>query len=445
MSQRAAAWVLLALLPMASLAARAGVFEEAFAHAERNDPTFRAARQELASAQSGISVARAALLPNAALSISNAQVRGERTAPNIFGQAVTTPLDYRAPQQSVSVRVPLLNREATQRLRQAEAQALLAASQLAVRRYELLERLGQAYLQRLYAEHGVATFSVQLATAREQGRLAARRLELGEGTRQELSQADAELALAEVQLSEARNQASAAAFVLFQLSGPAMPLPPRDPARYPLPALSPATLDAWQERAAADSPAASARRIAFDVARIGVDRAGSGHLPRLDLVASVSNSRNESISTVNQASRQRSLGVQFNLPLYAGGGVEAAVAQALAEQERAQAQLDAELQDVQADIQRLFLSAQTGTARVLALRQARENGLLQVRAARLALDRGLGTQSEVVRAESRLSDSTRELARAHYDHLLVLLRLHARAGIPAPDIARLLDDALQPS
>ena len=45
----------------------------------------------------------------------------------------------------------------------------------------------------------------------------------------------------------------------------------------------------------------------------------------------------------------------------------------------------------------------------------------------------------------RIGSWTRELARAHYDHLLVLLRLHARAGVPAQDIARLLDDALQPS
>lgn len=445
MRKRVPAWGLLVLLQTVSPGAWAGMFEQAFAHAEQNDPTYRAARQDVAGAQSGIAVARAALLPNASLSISNAQVWGERTAPNIFGQSVTSPLDYRAPQHSVSVRLPLLNREATHRVRQAEGQALQAEAQLAARRYELLERLGQAYLQRLYAEQGVATFSAQLLAAREQRRLAARRLELGEGTQQELAQADSELALADVQMSEARNQATAAAFVLSQLAGRAEPAPPEDPARYPPPRLLPAALEEWQERAVANSPALAARRLAIEVTRAGVDRAGSGHAPRLDLVAAVSGSRNESVSTINQANRQRSVGVQFNLPLYAGGGVDATVAQALAEHERAQAQLEAETLDVQADVQRLFLAAQTGSARVRALQQARETSRLQLRGARMALDRGLGTQAEVLRADSKVADSARELARAYYDHLLVLLRLHARAGVPVSDIVRLLDGVLSSS
>lgn len=425
--------------------ARAGGFGEAFAHAERNDPGYRAAALEVAGAQSGVIVARAALLPNASLNISDAQVTGERTAPNIFGQTVTSPLDYRSPQRSVSVRLALLNREATHRLRQAEAQAQLAAAQLAVRRYELLERLGQAYLQRLYAEQGLSAFAAQLSAAREQWRLATRRLELGEGTQQELAQASSDLALAEVQLTEASNQVAAASFVLAQLGGPALPKPAADPLAQPLPELLPSNVDAWQERAAADSPVLAARRQAIEVSRAGVDRAGSGHAPRVDLVASLADSRNESVSTINQSTRQRTVGVQLTLPLYAGGGVDASVAQAVAELDRTQAQLEAEMQDVQADVQRLFLTAQVGSARLRALRLARESSQLQLRAARMALERGLGTQAEVLRADNKLSESGRDLFKAHYDQLLVLLRLHARAGVPAPDIVRMLDDALFPS
>jgi outer membrane protein, protease secretion system len=444
MRRRLAALFAVAVSGAAAAPAGAAGFGLAFEHAERSDPTFRAARQELESAKSGIAVSRAALLPNASLSISDAWVLGDRTAPNFFGQAVTSSLDYRAPQQSVSVRVPLYNREASQRVQQAGATAQQAEAQLAARRYELLERLGQAFLQRLYAEQGLVAASAQQVAAQEQRRLAVRRLELGEGTRQELAQAESELALADVQSTEAQNQVSAAAFVLAQIGGPAAVLPKTPVAHAPV-ALQPASLEQWLERAQTDSPAVAARRHAVEVARLGVERARSGHAPRLDLVASIAHSRNETVSTLNQTTRQRSLGVQLNMPLYAGGGVEASISQALADQERAAAQLDAEQQDLQADVQRLFLFARSGGTRVQALEQARAASQLQLRAARMALERGLGTRAEVLRADGRLADSVRELYKAQYDHLLTLLRLHARAGVPVPDIVRLVDGALFPS
>ena len=434
--------VLAVLLFQASLAAVAGDFQQAFEGAQRADPTYRAARQELLSNEQGVPMARAALLPNAALSISDARVTGSRTADNFFGQPVTTPLAYRAPQQNLSVRLPLFNREASQKYGLAQVQLQYATAQFAVRGYELLERLAQAYLQRQYAEQGVDTASVQLAAAQEQRRLALRRMELGEGTRPELAQADADLALARTQLLEARNQSNAAALSVAQISGlpaaPAGALPPRYTARP----LQPDQLAAWQDKASADSPTLAARRLALEAARLGVSRAGAGHYPRLDAVASVSRSRNESVSTLNQAVRQRSLGLQFNLPLYAGGFVDASVTQALAEQEKAQAELEAEQLDVIADVNRLFLSVGSGIDRVEALQQALVAGELALDAARMSVTRGMGTRADVLRAQSRLADTRRELAKAHYDQILARLRLHARAGAPADEIARVIDSLL---
>jgi protease secretion system outer membrane protein len=384
------------------------------------------------------------LLPNASLSLSDARVVGSRTAPNFFGQPVTSDLGYRAPQQSVSVRMPLLNREASQRLQQAEAQAQLAGTQYAARQYELLERVAQAYLQRLYAQDGVRATDAQRLSAQELQRQAVRRLALGEGTRPELAQAEADLALAQVQLREARNQVTVAEQALANLMGDTPAAPPQLPADAPLPALQPDSEDAWQALAAAGSPVVAARRESVAVARLGVERASAGHYPRLDLVASVSNSRNETVSTLNQSVTQKSLGLQFNLPLYAGGGVEASVAQAVAQQAKAQAELDAELLDLQADIRRQFLFAQNGQDRLDAARQSRDAQALALQAARMAQVRGLGTVTDVLRAEGRLADAGRELAKARYDQLLGQLRLMARAGKPVDEILLMLDGALSP-
>lgn len=427
-----------------AMAASAGDFQRTFEAARRHDPTYRAALQERISIEWGVPIARAALLANASLSLSDARVVGSRTAPNFFGQPVTSDLGYRAPQQSVSVRMPLLNREASQKLQQAEAQAQLAGTQYAARQYELLERVAQAYLQRLYAQDGVRATDAQRVSALELRRQAVRRLELGEGTRPELAQAEADLALAQVQLREARNQVAVAEQALANLMGTAPAAPPQVPADAPLPALQPDTEETWQALAAASSPLVAARRESVAVARLGVERASAGHYPRLDLVASVSSSRNETVSTLNQSATQKSLGLQFNLPLYAGGGVEASVSQAVAQQAKAQAELDAELLDLQADIRRQFLFAQNGQDRLDAARQARDAQALAVQAARMAQVRGMGTATDVLRAEGRLADAGRELAKARYDQLLGQLRLMARAGKPVDDILLMLDGALSP-
>jgi protease secretion system outer membrane protein len=432
--------------------AHGGALERAFERAQAFDPTYRAAREELAAAQQSVPMARAALRPNVSVAVSNAQVNGARTADNFLGQPVTTPLDYRSPQQVLSLRWPLLNREASEQVAVAEARAQYASAVFTLRGHDLLDRLAQAWLQRQFADTGVATARTQLLSAQELQRLARRRLQLGEGTRPEAVQADADVALAQVQLADADNQLRIATLALVNLTGTQdnSPFTPSDgvlasnaTAPPPLPALDPATLDRWTDLAMAHNPALAARRQALTATGVAVARAQAGHWPRLDLVASAANGRNDSVSTLNQAIRQRSIGLQLNLPLYAGGYVEASVAQALAEQGKAQAELEAEELSVRAEVQRLFLLADSGTARLAALQQGVAAADMALEGARKAFAGGVGVQADVARAQARVAESRRELDKARFEHLLTRVRLQARAGAAPGDIARALDGVLR--
>ncbi len=420
----------------------AGSFLQAYEGAVANDPSYRAARQALASTEQGVPIARSNLLSNLSLSISDARVTGSRTSPNFLGQSVSTPLDYRSPQQTLSWRAPLLNVEAWQRVRQAQAQVAVAESVLLTRRHELLDRLGQAYLQRLFTLQNQEVARSQVETAQEQRQLALRQFELGDGTRPEVRTAEANLALAQVQLLEAENQHANATLVLAQITGlsslPVQLLADSFVAPRPVPA----SLDGWMEQARTSNPDVVARQRAVEVARVGVDRAGAGHYPRLDLVASVSKGRNESVSTLNQAVSQRSIGLQLNVPLYSGGLVEASVAQALADQEKAQAELEAELLSVNADIQRLFLTVQNGLEKLRAQQQVLDAGLLVLEGARKSVAGGVGIRADIVRAQSKVTEALRDRARFRYEQVLALLRLHSRAGTVPEDIAQLMDTVL---
>jgi protease secretion system outer membrane protein len=423
----------------------AGSFQQAYEGALANDPTFRAARQELASSAQGVPIARASLLPQLSLSVSDARVTGSRTAPDFLGQPTTTPLSYRAPQQTLSMRAPLLDMEARRRYQQARVQLSYAETLFRARQHDLLDRVAQACLQRLFAQQNLQVSQAQLRQLQEQRQLALRQFELGDGTRPEAVLALADLGLARVQLTEARSQMSMATLALAQLTGISeLPLQTL-PDNFTPPPLMPASLQEWIDTADVASLALELRRYAVELARVGVARANAGHYPRLDLVASVSKGSNESVSTLNQQVSQRSIGLQLNLPLYSGGLVVASIAQALAEQEKALAELDAEKLKMQSDIQRLFLALQTGADRLAAQRQVVDASRLALEGAQKGFAGGVSIQTEVVRAQVKLTEALRDLAKTRYEYLLGLLRLHARAGTTPDDTMQLIDQLLRVS
>ena len=435
--------VLLLGIWLGAPAAQGAGFRQLYDAALAHDPGFRAARQELASSRHGVSMARAGLLPVVSLSISDARIDGSRTADNLFGQSVTSPLGYRAPQQALSLRAPLFNAEATQRHRQAQAQLELADASFLAREHDLLDRVVQACLQHLFARDTLALARLQVDAVQVRRQMAVRRFALGEGTRPEIGVAEADLASAQVQLTEAGNQTRLALLALQQLTG----LERQDLEKLPdlvdpSPDPEPVSLAQWLERAEAASPGLAARRQAVQVARVGVERAGAGHLPRLDLVASVSSSRNESVSTLNQAVQQRSIGLQLNVPLYSGGFVSASVLQALAEQDKAEAELEAELLLVRADISKLFLALDMAPQRLQAAQLALQASQLNLEAARRGVVGGVRMQADVEQAQLRVAESRRDLAR-RYESALTLIRLKARAGVGADALAGFVDGLLR--
>jgi protease secretion system outer membrane protein len=156
-------------------------------------------------------------------------------------------------------------------------------------------------------------------------------------------------------------------------------------------------------------------------------------------VASVSNNKNESVSTLNQAYHQKSLGLQLNVPLYSGGYVSASAAQALADQEKAQAELEAEQFSVAAEVQRLVLAISSAPARLDALQMALDANVLLLEAARRGVVGGVRMQADIDLARQRVAESARDLAKARYEVALSQIRLHARAGTSADALAELAD------
>lgn len=440
---RAAAALLLVLLSLAAApAARgqpSGAFSAAFDAALANDAEYRASRFELQGREQAVPIARAGLLPNLAATYSESRVRGEREQLTALGQEFTQRLDYRTPYGALQFRTPLVNFEALRRYEASQTQVDGARARFAARGQELLDRLGTAYVQRLFGEELVALARAQVEAFRVQSDAAARRLGGGEGTRTDVAEAAAALALARAQLVEAMDERDVSQRTLARITG--LPSPPlrglADDTR-PLP-MPYDDVDHWIEAGYARNPKVQAGRYQLEEARIEVKRNQAGHLPRLDLVANALNSQSESISTLNQQVRQYSVGIQLNIPIFAGGSIEARVGQAVAEASRAESQLEADRLVLADDIRRQHQFTQTGLAKIEAYKDAIAASVVALEGTRRGLAAGLRTTVDVNEATRRLFVSRRDFAQARNDVLLARLRLQTLAGLPLANIVQDID------
>ena len=432
----------LALACAVAGAAQAVSFGEAFQAALANDPQMQAARFERESTQQAVPIARAGLLPSVTLNMSQSRVQGVKEFPNSLDQTVRQDLDYKAPQRSLSLRMPLFNYEAISRYRQSLAQYDQADDLFRVRSNDLLDRFGTAYLQRLLAEENVRLSESQVAALSAQRDRARRLMDRGEATRIEVAESEAALDVARVQLIEARNEVILARRALLKITGADLPAL-QDVSHDYLPTmLGSAQLDDWQALAAQRSPTVQVRQQAVEAVRMMVQRAQAGHMPKLDLVASASMSRNESLSTLSQESRLHSLGLQLSVPIYSGGGVSATVKQAVADQLRAEAELDAERQTVALDVQKYFQSVINGAAKVEAYRKVLVSSQVALEGSEKSMAAGYRTNADVLEAQSKVYTARRDLARTRYDYLVARMRLQIQAGATLAEIVADIDAQL---
>ena len=201
-----------------------------------------------------------------------------------------------------------------------------------------------------------------------------------------------------------------------------------DPSKLELTNPSPDSVDTWVERAEAHSPEIQSLRAQLEAARLEVEKARSGHYPTLDAIAQWSRSESENVTSVNTSYKNRSIGLQFNLPLYSGGYVSSTVRQALAEQERATQALEAMRRDIDIRVHKEFRGVTEGVLKVKALEQAVRSTEQVAISNRRSFEAGSRTLMDTLNAEQQRVSAQRDLAQARLFYLISRVRLHALTG-----------------
>jgi outer membrane protein len=212
-----------------------------------------------------------------------------------------------------------------------------------------------------------------------------------------------------------------------------------------LPPIVPQDVNAWVDQSALVHPAVRQAQSNLEIAELEVNKAEAGHKPTLDLNASYNASRNPSgsaISALNTRNNTASIGLAFNLPLFAGFATQNRIRETLSLKDKAQSDLDGAKRNVALATRSAYLGVQSGQGQVKALEAAELSSQSALDANKLGYQVGVRINIDVLNAQSQLFQTKRDLAQARYNVLLGGLRLRQANGTLTPDDLLIINSLL---
>lgn len=410
-------------LMAATGAARAQTLVEVYEAARAYDATYLAAKALAESATYKAAQADALRLPSVGLAAGATRTELDPPTGNDRNGNNT--------QVGVTARQPLFNRANGATIQQAEKSLGVAMADLDNAEQDLIVRVAQAYFDVLGARDTLATARANKTAISEQLASARRNFEVGTATITDTREAQARFDLATAQEIAAENDLRTKGIALDQLVGRTGVTP--HPLRAPvdLPALATAPIDDWV-RLTEEAPTVRKARLALDIAQLETDKAKAGHLPTVDLVGSLNTARNTGSIPKLQGtagnSNTATLGVQLNMPLFAGFSIQNRVKETVVLEEKSRNDLEAARRSVAQGTRQAYFGVQSGQAQVKALEAAEASSKLALEATQLGYRVGVRVNLDVLNAQTQLFSTQRDLARARYDVLVGSLRLRQVAG-----------------
>jgi outer membrane protein len=434
----AALTVLLAMGMFSSVQAQSLV--DLYKAAQQNDTTLQAAKAQFEAAQAKGEQAKAGLRPQAGLAAGanwanvNTSLSSGSTAVNNqnIGVVASQPL-YRP-----------INGFTEE---QGQLGIDIARAQLTAAEQELVVRTAQAYFDVVAARDALAVVQAQKKAVAEQLASAKQNFEVGTTTVTDSREAQARFDLVSAQEIATSNDLRVKKLALDQLVGKTDvdPKPLANPVS--LPEVQPTNAEEWVARSLREHPLVRQLDKKFDIAEIEVMKAQAGHKPTVDLVGQYQIARAPSSSYPapgNFRTSTASVGVQLNVPLFAGYAIQNRVKETLALVEQARAERETALRSLTQGVRSAFYGVQSGQSQVKALEAAEASSQSALEANQLGYEVGVRINIDVLNAQSQLFQTKRDLAQARYNVLVGQLRLKQASGVLAADDLQSINALLAP-
>ena len=419
--------IVMALGAVASMPARAQSLVDLYEYARAFDATFQSAKSQYEAAVFKGEQSRAGTLPTVNLGLaasrSNADVN------------IKIPEAYGAQSATLGASQPLYRPANWLNWEQGKKSVIIAQAQLISAEQDLVLKVSQAYFDVLAAQDALTFVVAQKTAVAEQLASAKRNFEVGTSTITDTREAQAKYDLVVAQQIAAENDLRVKKIALDQLVGrtEATPNPLAPP--VVLPALLPDDVTIWVTQSNDEHPLLRQSVLALEVAQLETRKAQAGNKPTLDLTASYQRARNDGTASSFSNSRinTATVGLAFNLPLFAGFAIENRVKETLALEDKARTDLEAARRTVAQNTRTAYFGVLSGQGQVKALEAAEASSQSALDANKLGYQVGVRINIDVLNAQSQLFQTKRDLAKARYDVLLGGLKLRQANGTLKPE------------
>jgi len=429
----------------APLPAAAENLHQVYLDARNYDAQYAAARYTLQASQEKLPQGRALLLPTLNLTASvvqtylDSEFKGPTTQP--AGQR-----DFRNHGYTFTLTQPLYRPQNYSQYSQSELQVKQAESQFGQASQDLILRVAQAYFDALAAVDTLTLVRGQKVAIAEQLAQAKRNFEVGTATITDTHEAQARFDLAGAQEISALNDAEVRQRALQQLTGKVYASVNALRADIRLSPPNPNNMQSWVDLAEKQSYPVLVQEAGTEIASYEARRNRAGHYPTLDVVATTGQGFQTAsqLSTIGSDTTVSTIGLQFAMPLYAGGSISSREREAAANYERSRQDLENARRASALATRQGYLAVINGIAQVGAFEQALVSTQSALDSNRLGYEVGVRINIDVLNAQQQVFSTRRDLAVARYNTITNTLRLKAAVGSLREEDLEEINRALAP-
>lgn len=397
------------------------------------DASFQSAKSLYEANLSKAEQAKAALLPSVNLAVGVNRL-------NVTSDVATFERSYGNQSATVSASQPLYRPFNAASAEQGKKSVDLAQAQLLVADQDLIVRVSQAYFDVLAASDSLAFVKAQRTAVSEQLASAKRNFEVGTATITDTREAQAQSDLVLAQEIAAENDLRVKKIALDQLTGKANASPKPLASPITIAPLTPDDVNRWVAQSEEVHPVLRQAQIALDVALLETQKAQAGHKPTLDLTGSYNITQNNGSSStlIDYRTNVASIGLSFNLPLFAGFATQNRIKETLALEDKARNDVELAKRSVAQATRTAFFGVQSGLGQVKAFEAAEASSQSALDATKLGYQVGVRINIDVLNSQSLLFSTKAKLAKARYDVLMGDLKLRQANGtLKAEDLHQL--------
>jgi outer membrane protein len=405
------------------LPAQAQSLVELYDAARGFDASYQSARSLYEANLFKAEQAKAGLLPSANLAMGV-------NRSNIDSDNETFERSYGTQSATLSASQPLYRPANTAAAEQGKKSVGVAQAQLLAADQDLIVRVSQAYFDVLAADDNLNFVKAQKSAVSEQLASAKRNFEVGTATITDTREAQARFDLVLAQEIAAENDLRVKKLALDQLTGKAGAEPKPLAVPVVIAPVTPANVSAWVTQSEAMNPAVRQAQLGLEVAQLETQKAQAGNKPTLDLTGSYNITQNNGSSNTSLDYRTNvgQIGLNFNLPLFAGYAIQNRIKETLSLEDKARSDLDAAMRGVAQATRTAYFGVESGLGQVKALEAAEASSQSALDATKLGYQVGVRINIDVLNAQTALFDTKAKLAKARYDVLLGGLKLRQANG-----------------